>query len=56
MLSEEIKNRLYNIEVGNRFQALGDIEDLEEEHDMTLEAYREARKNTTGETKNQSKP
>lgn len=39
--SEEIR-RKYNIEVKNRVEALGDIEDSEEEHDMILETYREA--------------
>ena len=33
--SEEIRRR-YNIEVKNRFEALGDIDDPEEEHDMIL--------------------
>ena len=33
--SEEIRRR-YNIEVKNRCEALGDIDDPEEEHDMIL--------------------
>ena len=33
--TEEIKRR-YNIEVRNRFEALGDIDDPEEENDMIL--------------------
>ena len=33
--SKEIRRR-YNIEVRNRFKALGDIDDPEEEHDMIL--------------------
>ena len=37
--------RKYNIEVKNRFEVLGDIEDPEEEHDMILETYRDAAKN-----------
>ena len=39
--SKEIRRR-YNIEVNNRFEALGYIEDSEEEHDKLLEAYRDA--------------
>ena len=33
--SKEIRRR-YNIEMRNRFEALGDIDDPEEEHDMIL--------------------
>ena len=34
--SEEIRRR-YNVEVKNRFEVVGDIEDPEEEHDKILE-------------------
>jgi len=53
--SEEIRRR-YNVEVKNRFEALGDIEDPEEEHDKILEAYRDAAKKVIGAPKKQSKP
>ena len=53
--SKEIR-RKYNIDVKNRFKALGDIEDLEEEHDMILETYRDAAKKVIGWSKKQSKP
>ena len=53
--SEEIRKR-YNIEVKNRFEALGDIEDPEEEHNKLLEAYRDAAEKVIGRSKKQSKP
>ena len=53
--SEEIRKR-YNIEVKNRFEALGDIEDPEKEHDKLLEAYRDAAEKVIGRSKKQSKP
>ena len=53
--SEEIRRR-YNIEVRNRFEAQGDIEDPEEEHDLILATYREAAKKVIGRSKKQSKP
>ena len=53
--SEEIR-RKYNVEVKNRFEALGDIEDPQEEHDKILETYREAEKKVIGRSKKQSKP
>ena len=53
--SEEIR-RKYNIEVKNRFEALGDIEDPEEEHNMILETYRDAAKKVIGWSKKKSKP
>ena len=53
--SEEIKRR-YNIEVRNRFEALGDIEDPVEEHDLILAMYRDAAKKVIGSAKKQSKP
>ena len=51
---EEIRKR-YNIEVNNRFDVLGDIEDPEEEHDKLLEAYRGAAEKVIGRSKKQSK-
>ena len=33
--------RKYNIKLRNRFEALGDIDDPEEEHDMILAKYRD---------------
>ena len=53
--SEEIR-RKYNIEVKNRFEALRDIEDPQEEHNMILETYRDAAKKVFGWSKKQSKP
>ena len=52
--SEEIRRR-YNVEVKNRFEVLGDIEDPEEEHDKILETYRDAAKKVLGWSKKQSK-
>ena len=45
--SEEIK-RKHNTEVTNRFGALGDIDDPEEEHDMILATYRDGAKKVWG--------
>ena len=53
--SEKIRKR-YNIEVKNRFEAPGDIEDPEEEHDKLLQAYRDAAEKVIGRSKEQSKP
>ena len=53
--SEEIRRR-YNVEVENRFEALGDIKDPEEEHDKILVAYRDAAEKVIGRSKKQSKP
>ena len=47
LYSEEIR-RKYNVEVRNRFEALGDIDDPEEEHDMILATYRDAAKEVLG--------
>ena len=49
--SEEIRRR-YNTEVRKRFEALGDIDDLEEEHDMILARYRDAAKKVLGGQRN----
>ena len=48
--SGEIR-RKYDIEVRNRFEALGDIDDPEEEYDMILATYRDAAKNVLGSSK-----
>ncbi|KAL9969650.1 hypothetical protein ACROYT_G021887 [Oculina patagonica] len=53
--SEEIR-RGYNIEMRNRFEALGDIEDPKEEHDLILATYRDAAKEVIRRSKKQSKP
>ena len=53
--SDEIRRR-FNAEVRNRFQVLQDVQDVEEEYDKILEVYREAAKDTIGNTKKQSKP
>ena len=53
--SKEIRRR-YNIEVTNRFEALGDIVDPEEEHDMILATYRDAAKKVLGRSKKLSRP
>jgi len=45
--NEEIR-RKYNIEVKNRFEALGDIDDPEEEHDMILATSRDGAKKVLG--------
>ena len=52
ILQNEETRRRYNIEVRNRFEALGDIYDPEEEHDMILSTYRDrAKKGWGGQTK-----
>ena len=48
--------RRYNIEMRNRFEALGDIDDPEEEHDMILQTYRDAAKKVLGRSKKHSRP
>ena len=53
--SEEIRRR-YNIEVRNRFEGLGDIDDPKEEHDMILVTYRDAAKKVVGRSKKDSRP
>ena len=53
--SEEIRRR-YNTEMRNRFEALGDIDDPKEEHDMILAAYRDAAKKVLGRSKKLSRP
>ena len=53
--SEEIRRR-YNTEVRKRFEALGDIDDLEEEHDMILATHRDAAKKVLGRSKKLSRP
>ena len=53
--SEEIRRR-YNVEVETRVEALGDIEDPEEEHDKLLETYKDAAKKVIGWSNKQSKP
>ena len=40
----------------NRFEALGDIEDPEEEHDLILATHRETAKKSIGRSKKHSKP
>ena len=40
----------------NRFEALGDLEDPEEEHEKILEMYRDAAEKVIGRSKKQSKP
>ena len=52
---EEI-NRRYNTELENSFEALGDIEDPEEEQDKILVTYRDAAEKVNGRSKKQSKP
>ena len=53
--SEEIK-RQHNTEARNRFGALGDIDDPEEEHDMILATYRDEAKKVLGRSKKLSGP
>ena len=53
--SEEIR-RKHNTEVRNRFGALGDIDDPEEEHDMILATYRDEAKKVLGRSKKLSRP
>ena len=40
----------------NRFEALGDINDPEEEHDMISATYRDAAKKVLGRSKKLSRP
>ena len=49
--SEEIRRR-YNTKVRNRFEALGDIDDPEKEHDMILATHRDAAKKVLGGQRN----
>lgn len=51
--SEDI--RRYNVEVKNKFDAQGDIEDPEGEHDKILETYRDAAKKVIEWSQKQSK-
>ena len=53
--SEEIR-RKYNTELRNRFEALGDIHDPEEEHDMILATYRDGAKKVLGRSHKLSTP
>lgn len=55
-LKDEDTRQRYNIEVRNRFQALGDIEDPEAKHSEAIEIYRDVAKNVLGRTKKKSKP
>ena len=55
-LQSEVIKRRYNIEVRNRFEALEDIEDPVEEHNLILAMYRDAAKKVIGSAKKQSKP
>ena len=48
--NEEIR-RKYNSEVKNRCEALEDVHDPEEEHDMILETYRDGSKKILGKSK-----
>ena len=52
ILQSEETRRRYNIEVRNRFEALGDIYDTEEEHDMILATYRDAARKSWGDQRN----
>ena len=42
--------------MSNRFEALGDIDDPKEEHEMILETYRDAAKKVLGRSKKHSRP
>ena len=53
--SEEIRRR-YNSEVRNRFEALGDIDDPEDKHDMILATYRDAGKKVLWRSKKVNRP
>ena len=53
--SEAIRKR-YNIERRNTFEALGDIVEPEEEHDMILATYRDAGKKVLERSKKLSRP
>ena len=48
--------RKYNIKLRNRFEALGDIDDPEEEHDMILAKYRDGAKKVLGRSNKLSRP
>ena len=48
--NEEIRRR-YNIEMRNRFETLGDIDDPEEEHDMIFGNIERCSKERRGEVK-----
>ena len=52
ILQSDEARRKYNIEVRNRFEALGDIYDPEEEHDMILATYRDAARKSWGDQRN----
>ena len=53
--NEEIR-RKHNNEARNRFEALGDIDDPEEEHDMILATYRDGANKVLGRSKKFSRP
>ena len=55
-LPSEDMRRKHNTEVRNRFGALGDIDDPEEEHDMILATYRDGAKKVSGRSKKLSRP
>ena len=55
-LPSEDMRRKHNTEVRNRFGALGDIDDPEEEHDMILTTYRDGAKRVLGWSKKLSRP
>ena len=55
-LQSEETRRKCHIEVKNRFEALADIKDPEEEHNMILGTYRDAEKKVIRWSKKQSKP
>ena len=55
MQNEEIRKK-YNSEVKNRFEALEDIDDPEEEHDMILATYRGGAKKVLRRSKKISRP
>ena len=53
--NEEIRKK-YNSEVKNGLQALEDIDDPEEEHDMTLATYRDGARKILGRSNKLSRP
>ena len=53
--SEDIRRR-YNSEVRNRLEALGDIDDPEDKHDMILATYRNAGKKVLWRSKKLNRP
>ena len=53
--SEKIRKK-HNNEVRNRFEALGEIDDPEEEHYMILAMYRDGTKKVWGSKKKISRP